>query len=662
MRPLLLVALLALPCACSSSEESAGNFQPPKDSGVIDASEGGDVGLGGSGGQAGDAGGGSAGQAGDGAAGTAGSGGSAGDAAPGDAQGTDSESGAPVAPNPIGANLPNLLHLFLGLAPGGAADADAALDDAKAAGANHVRFIASGFWPNDMTQGKGWIADPQAYFEAFDQVVSHASARGVRLVPSLLWNLYLFPDIAGEPVGKLFEPGSKTRLLSDKYVTEVVTRYASNDAILFWELGNEFNLSADLDVSGCTVCNGATNGCGLLNPPGGTPCQRTAADNFFSCNACRGVSTAQQDLGAFTASMAALVHGLDSSHGFSSGNAYPRPSAWHLGASPCPQCDWTADSPDDYGKALLQLHQTGVDVVSVHHYPGADAARFGSTDQTGAGLLSTTQSLVTAAGKTLYVGEFGEPRAGNSTCGGQTETCGGEATAARTHAILDGLVTSQVPYAAIWALDFFQFCGGVPTCYTVVPSDEIVGSLAAHNVAAGQCKGAADGVACAIGTCLGGVCTPMQGATFGFDAAGDETTWQYWTNCSGCTPATNQRVQTAAGGYLSVTSHDLPCTSGCSYPGAYALSPSFPLQGGHVLVRFSARCDSANAVIDVIPSDSQAQELAHTLIAVKQGTSFETSAMWFVAPAGAASARLRLELPDPNAKLDLDEIVVVSEP
>jgi uncharacterized protein (DUF736 family) len=81
-----------------------------------------------------------------------------------------------------------------------------------------------------------------------------------------------------------------------------------------------------------------------------------------------------------------------------------------------------------------------------------------------------------------------------------------------------------------------------------------------------------------------------------------------------------------------------------------------------VLVRFSARCNSANASIDIIPTDAQAQELAHTLVGVAQGTSFETGALWFAAPAGAANARLRIELPDPDAIVDLDEIVVVSEP
>ena len=576
---------------------------------------------------------------------------------------------------PIGANLPFLFLGFLGTAPGGASAALAALDDAKAAGITHVRFIASGFYPSDMTAAPGWVADPVAYWQAFDATVAAAGARGIRLVPSILWNPYLFPDINAEPTGNLFVKGSKTRTMAEKYITQLVSRYAASDAVLYWELGNELNLSADIDVSSCNVCDGGANYCAGIDPPRGTPCQRTAADEFYSCNTCRGVSPAQEDLAHFTGDIATIVSGIDGKHPFSSGNAYPRPYAQHLAASPCPACDYTLDSPAEYQAALLNLHPNNVGVVSVHHYPGPDLARFGSNDATGTALLAFTAQVAASAGKTLYVGEFGQPRSGNVTCNG-TIGCGGEATAAQTRWLLDGLVTSRVQAAAVWGFDFFQFCAGVPTCNSVIPGDPIVSAIAPHNAAMVACFGGGDagagdsgqveggaGGACPIGACVGTVCTPQPGSTFGFDSAADVSTWTLFTNCTACTPGTAafSGFDAGTGGYVGLKSSTLPCTGACQFPGVYDLSPKFPIPGAHALLRFDAR-SSAGGVVDVIPYDASGTELTHTTVTVAPSAVFTSYALWLDVPAGTASGALRLELTSPNATLDVDDLAIVSEP
>jgi hypothetical protein len=567
----------------------------------------------------------------------------------------------------IGANLPFLFLGFLGTAPGGASAANVALDDAKAAGITHVRFIASGFYPTDMTQSPGWQADPNAYWAAFDAAVAAAGARGIRLVPSILWNPYLFPDINGEPTSKLFVKGSNTRTMAEKYVTELVTRYAGSDAILYWEIGNELNLSADIDVSNCSVCDGGANYCAGIDPPRGTPCQRTAADEFYSCNTCRGVSPPQEDLGQLMTEMASLIGGIDAKHPISSGNAYPRASAWHLAASPCPACDYTPDTPAQYQSALMGLH-AGLNVVSVHHYPGPDLARFGSNDATGGALLALTAQAVAAAGKTLYVGEFGQTRSGTVSCNG-TILCGGEATAAQTRWVLDDLVTSKVPAAAIWGFDFFQFCAAVPTCNSVIPSDPIVGAIAPHNAAMTACSGAGDagagdgGSGCPIGDCIGGVCMPAPKSTLGFDTAADVATFTVFTNCTACTPGTDSfsGFDGGTGGYVRVASNTLPCTGTCQFPGVYALSPKFLMPGPHALLRVDAR-SSAGGTVDVIPYDASGKELTHTTVAVPAGAGFASYALWFGVPAGTASASVRLELTAENATFDVDDVAIVSEP
>jgi hypothetical protein len=570
---------------------------------------------------------------------------------------------APLPPvRPVGANLPNLLGAYIGLSPETPDQMRAEMDHARAAGITHARFIASGFWPINMSTGSGWVANPTAFFAGFDQMMADARARGLRVVPSLLWNTYLFPDLAHEPVGNLFTPGTATRMLAERYITQVVTRYKDDDAILFWEIGNELNLLADLDVSTCNVCSGSNNPCGGLAPSLGTPCQRTMADEIYSCNSCRGVSSAQQDLGEFVQAIATLIKSIDIRHGVSSGFGYPRSNAMHLARSPCPSCDWTLDSPADYAQAIANTHPAAIDYVSVHHYFGTDAARFGATDQAGIDLLQRTKTIATMLNKQVYVGEWGEPRAGSVSCGGQLEDCGGDPFQVMTHRLLDAFVASSIPYSAVWTWEFYQFCPASPTCLTLTPTEAISASLDLHNQAYGACAGSTDGTRCAIGACAGSACTPISMTRFAFDASGDESAWIHWTNCSACTPGQWTRVtDTSGNGTAQLVSFDLPCTGSCAYPGAYALSPPIMLPpeaqtAGNVLMYLVARASSAGNVLRLIPYDAQGRESPHIVASAKVGTDFSPAGLFGALPAGTASVRLRLEVLDPNAKLEVDDI------
>jgi hypothetical protein len=524
-------------------------------------------------------------------------------------------------------------------------------------------FIASDFWPTDMTTNTGWMVNHDAFFTAFDQLVTDARARGLRLVPSLLWNTYLFPDIAQEPAGRLFVPGSMSRMLAERYISEVVTRYRDRDAILFWELGNEMNLLADIDAT-CDNCASPQSGmCGLW-PSLGTPCRRTSADNFFSCNDCRAVSSPQQDLGQFTGAMAALVHAIDPGRSFSSGFGYLRGSAHHLAVSPCPSCDWTADSAQEYADLLTRLHPQGVDLISVHHYFGSDDDRFGSQDPMGIDLLARSNATALMLGKQLYVGEWGEVRTGTYTCGQSMQNCGGDAQLAATRRFLDQIVALQVPFSTIWAWEAYDpSCPGVPGCLTWNTGDsDLLGTMAAHQDAFVACRGRADGANCPIGHCTGERCAPVAQGGFNFDQAGAESSWIHWTNCTNCTPQTFVRQQNPDGtGYLSLTSHDLPCTAGCQYAGAYAASPAVTVPPGHAMVTFLARSSMPGALLRVIPFDAQNNELQHTVRTITTA-GFQMYAIWAELPASATTIRLRLEQSNPNSTVDLDSVTIAWEP
>ena len=554
----------------------------------------------------------------------------------------------------MGVNIPDLLLNYLGLSPGGVSGAQADMDAAVAQGVTFARFIASGFYAGNMTTGNGWLNNPTAYWAAFDALVADANARGLHLVPSMLWNIYLFPDMNSQPAGQLFVPGSATRVMAESYLSQVVSRYASNDTILFWEMGNEFNLLADIDVTG------------QAGGPGG-PATRTAADDIYSCNACRGVSTSQEDLGQFTSDIAALVRGLDPSRPFSSGNGYPRPAAWHLGYSPCPACDWTPDSPSEYQQALAQISPVGVDLVSVHHYPGPDNQRFGSPDPMGIDLLAETQSIVQGMGRQLYVGEYGQPGTGSPTCGSTTTDCaampfGGDGTFAVTRRVMDALVFDQVPYASLWAWDFFQLCATVPTCYTVTPTDPLAAALTQHDQATWACIDAGEGSACPLGACAGGICTPQAVWSTNFSDGG--SAWINWTNCSSCTSGTMQVAAVTDGGSamgLQLVSNDLPCSGTCMFPGVYALSLAQPASPGHALVSFVGSTNAAQGDLRFIPEDGAGHDLGSQTAAFP--TSFDqTAALWMTLPTGTVQVQARLELLTPSSGLDLQSVNVVLEP
>jgi len=667
----LVAALLLAGCDCSNPAPATDGGPDAGGGGGGGVGGGGGGGVGGSGGGGGGAAGGDigGGSGGGSAGGTGGgsAGGSAGGAGGGTGGGTGGAGGGTADAGvlrPLGVNMPNLLHMYLGIAPEGAAEARAQMDAARAAGFTHARLIASGYWPADMTRANGWRTSPTQYWAAFDQLVADARARGLRLVPSIFFNIWLFADLANQPLGQLFTPGTASRQLAEQYLVELVQRYSGDPTVAVWELGNEVNLLADLDFSTCRVspCGGTANDCGSLAPSLGTPCSRSAADDLFSCNSCRGVSTAQQDLGQWAQAMAQLIKANDAlGRPVTTGHAWPRPAAWHLSRSPCPSCDWTADSEVQFGQALAQLHPVAIDYVSVHAYPGPDAARFGDTDVSGATLLAKTQAATLAQGKQLYVGEFGEPRAGSISCGG-TQQCGGDPTGVQTRLLSLTMLDQPVALAALWSFDFHQFCAATPTCYGYEQGEPMIRWLTQVESAFGACQGQPDDMLCPTGLCAGQQCRTVDAGVVDFAAAGSDAAWTHWTNCTGCVPETFTRAQVAGTWALQLDAHDLPCTGTCAFPGAYALGPELLATSSvKALLRFDVGASGPNARVRLIAYDLGAGEVASDSVPAPPlvgTTGLQRRALWLPLPASAATVRVRLEVPDPNTSLIIDRYSV----
>jgi len=284
------------------------------------------------------------------------------------------------------------------------------------AGIPFARFMACGYWPidNDL-----YLQDRPEYFRRFDRVVAAAQESGVGLIPSLFWHLSTVPDLVGEPLDQLGNPQSKTLAFVRQYTTEVVTRYQDSPAIWAWELGNEYNLAADLP-------NAAQHRAPVW-PKLKTALARSARDDF----------TAAQ-LVVVARAFAETVRRHDPHRLLLSGNALPRTSAWHN----THERSWKPDTPAQFAEILARDNPSPLDALCVHIYPHAGdkyPAGAASIDA----IVAAASQAAAQAGKPLVIGEFG---------------AGEQAALPRQQEIVDEFLRAiqrhHVPLAALWVYDY----------------------------------------------------------------------------------------------------------------------------------------------------------------------------------------------------------------
>ena len=275
----------------------------------------------------------------------------------------------------------------------------------KDRGIPFARFMATGYWPVEM---KLYVEDPAEYFRRLDRVIKAAERIGIGLIPSLFWTLSTVPDLVGEPVSAWGHPSSKTHAWMRKYTAEVVTRYRRSPAIWGWELGNEFNLAADLP--------NAKEHWPPVWPTLGTPASRSDRDEITHAV----LRTALREFGR-------EVRKHDRDRIVISGNSIPRPSAWHQ----MKELSWTKDSPEQFIEMLIGDNPDPIDTLCIHAYSDEDIAR-----------LSHAMCASVASRKPLFIGEFGVP---------------GKPTAASERTfrkMLNQIVQLGVPLSALWVYDF----------------------------------------------------------------------------------------------------------------------------------------------------------------------------------------------------------------
>lgn len=268
-----------------------------------------------------------------------------------------------------------------------------------------VRFSACGFWPVDWHL---YQTDRDEYFGRMDQVVKCAEKQEIGLIPSLFWHQPTVSDLVDEPVTEWGNPESLTIGFMRTYTREMVLRYRDSKSVWAWEFGNEFNLAADLP--------NAADHRAPIHPGLGTAATRSARDDLR-----------HTDMRSALTEFAREVRRHDPHRLILSGNAFPRPSAWHQMNSK----SWEKDSPEQWISMLAADNPAPIPTFSGRLYAPSDRE-----------ILPTAMAQSTQDRKPLIIGEFGVPGEFN------------EDSKKEFAALLQALDQNHVPMAALWVYDF----------------------------------------------------------------------------------------------------------------------------------------------------------------------------------------------------------------
>ena len=305
-----------------------------------------------------------------------------------------------------------------------------------------VRFMACGFWPSDW---KLYFSDKDAYFELMDDVVNAAEEHGIGIIPSLFWYHGCLPDLVEESHDQWGNPESKTIALMRQYTREMVSRYVDSPAVWAWELGNEYNLAADLP-------NAAEHRPKIV-PRLGTALSRSEKDDL----------TTEMLLVIFR-EFAKTVRSLDPTRPITPGNSIPRPAAHHMRT----ERTWERDTPEQFAANLALVNPDPNNLVSIHLYPHANERRFAKDELDYEEVLTLCLAACAKEGKALFVGEFGAR---------DDEEHGGREQAKReSRALIAAIEKCGVPLSALWNYDLPQqesYINVTPTNHRAYLLDEL---------------------------------------------------------------------------------------------------------------------------------------------------------------------------------------------
>ncbi len=113
-----------------------------------------------------------------------------------------------------------------------------------------IRCNFGGFWPDYYER---FDSDPEYIINCMRDVVKCAEKYETGLICSLMWEVGSIAYHMGEGRSAMGDPESRTVKYAKEYTSKIVSEFKDSPAVWAWEIGNEYNLDADLcDMSRVT--------------------------------------------------------------------------------------------------------------------------------------------------------------------------------------------------------------------------------------------------------------------------------------------------------------------------------------------------------------------------------------------------------------------------
>lgn len=249
--------------------------------------------------------------------------------------------------------------------------------------------------------------DPQGTLNKLRQVLDAAEAEHVGVILSLFWHDAALSEHVGEKRADMGEDDSRTLAYAKEFTETIVKKFADHRALWGWEIGNEYNLDADL-------CDRNLQG---FLPAGFTFDNPSGRDYFTS-----------DETAFFFEAVASTIRKYDGYRMISNGCSEMRASAWHMHKATGRlrkdhlwDINWTQDTRTDFERIVALYTPDSVDTVSFHFQSGSSGAAdpsytlsypvFAGEDAlTVPEFLEAYVKAAKSADKALYLGEFGDFR------------------------------------------------------------------------------------------------------------------------------------------------------------------------------------------------------------------------------------------------------------
>lgn len=288
------------------------------------------------------------------------------------------------------------------------ADDSSAYEAAFAAiGARNIPFVRlplCGYYPDFY---ESFDENPEAMLEKMQAVLDSAASHQVGVIVTLMW---WDPAIALHVNGKRADMGqtdSAVMTYARQYVEAVVARFADHPAVWGWEIGNEYNLDADLCDANLETYLWD------MRYPGTERSSLDGRDYFTSA-----------EMVQFYTEIATVIRKYDSYRMISTGNSEMRTSAFALyqasqraNGEHLWNVTWHTDTREKFDQINAICTPDPVNTVSFHLQHGTQGSekpayvlslgRFRTTIST-ADYFRAYAETARAQNKALFLGEFGD--------------------------------------------------------------------------------------------------------------------------------------------------------------------------------------------------------------------------------------------------------------